>query len=49
MVDAGVLTLAAFVSPYLNDRELFKNIVGVDNFIEIFVNTSLEECERKML
>jgi adenylylsulfate kinase len=47
MVDAGVLTLAAFVSPYLNDRELFKNIVGVDNFIEIFVNTSLEECERR--
>ena len=47
MVDAGVLTLATFVSPYLNHRELFKNIVGVDNFIEIFVNTSLEECERR--
>ena len=47
MVDAGVLTLAAFVSPYLNDRELIKNVVGVDNFIEIFVNTSLEECERR--
>ena len=47
MVDAGVITLAAFVSPYLKDRALIKNIVGQDNFIEIFVNTSLEECERR--
>ncbi len=47
MVDAGVITLAAFVSPYLKDRALIKNIVGEDNFIEIFVNTSLEECERR--
>ena len=47
MLDAGVLTLAAFVSPYLKDREEVKQIVGADNFIEIFVNTSLEECERR--
>jgi adenylylsulfate kinase len=47
MLDAGVLTLAAFVSPYLKDREEVKQIVGTDNFIEIYVNTSLEECERR--
>jgi len=47
MVEAGVITLAAFVSPFLKDRALIKNIVGHDNFIEIFVNTSLEECERR--
>jgi adenylylsulfate kinase len=47
MLDAGVLTLAAFVSPYLKDREEVKQIVGADNFIEIYVNTSLEECERR--
>ncbi|WP_178983462.1 adenylyl-sulfate kinase [Winogradskyella helgolandensis] len=47
MVDAGVVTLAAFVSPYLEDRENIKNIVGSENFIEIYVNTSLEECERR--
>ena len=46
-VDAGVVTLAAFVSPYLKDRENIKSIVGADNFIEIYVNTSLEECERR--
>ncbi len=47
MVDAGVLTLAAFVSPYKSDRENIKTIVGAENFIEIYINTSLEECERR--
>jgi adenylylsulfate kinase len=47
MLDAGVLTLAAFVSPYIKDREEVKQIVGADGFIEIYVNTSLEECERR--
>ncbi|MDB2321299.1 adenylyl-sulfate kinase [Flavobacteriaceae bacterium] len=47
MLDSGVITLAAFVSPYINDRERVKQIVGADNFIEIYINTSLEECERR--
>jgi adenylylsulfate kinase len=47
MLDAGVITLAAFVSPYSKDREVVKQIVGPDNFIEIYVNTSLEACERR--
>ena len=47
MLDAGVVTLAAFVSPYLKDREAVKQIVGPDNVIEIYVNTSLAECERR--
>ena len=47
ILDAGVITLAAFVSPYIKDREEVKQIVGTDNFIEIFVNTSLKECERR--
>jgi adenylylsulfate kinase len=46
-INAGVITLAAFVSPYLKDRENIKHIVGNDNFTEIYVNTSLEECERR--
>ena len=45
MLDAGVVTLAAFVSPYIEDREAVKQIVGPDKFIEIYVNTSLEACE----
>ena len=47
MLDAGVIILAAFVSPFIKDRELVKQIIGPDNFIEIFVNTSLAECERR--
>ncbi|WP_299119806.1 adenylyl-sulfate kinase [uncultured Winogradskyella sp.] len=47
LVDSGVVTLAAFVSPYIKDRENVKKIVGEENFIEIYVNTSLEECERR--
>ncbi|WP_179022222.1 adenylyl-sulfate kinase [Winogradskyella forsetii] len=47
MVDAGVVTLAAFVSPYIKDRDNIKHIVGEENFVEIYINTSLEECERR--
>jgi adenylylsulfate kinase len=47
MVDAGLVTLAAFVSPYKKDRENIKSIVKDDNFVEIFINTSVEECERR--
>lgn len=47
MNDAGLVVLAAFVSPYRKDREKVKNIVGIDNFVEIFVNTPLETCEAR--
>lgn len=47
MIDAGLVVLASFVSPYREDRENVKRIVGYDNFIEVFVNTPIEECERR--
>ncbi|MBU2938051.1 adenylyl-sulfate kinase [Lacinutrix sp. C3R15] len=47
MVDAGLVTLAAFVSPYRKDRENIKSIVKDANFIEVYINTSVEECERR--
>lgn len=47
MNDAGLVVLAAFVSPYRKDREKVKNIVGNDNFVEIYVNTPLETCEAR--
>ncbi|WP_242205239.1 adenylyl-sulfate kinase [Aestuariivivens insulae] len=46
-IDAGILVLAAFVAPYKKDRDFIKETVGEDHFIEVFVNTSLEECERR--
>lgn len=47
MIDAGIVVLGAFVSPYKKDRQNIKEIVGEANFVEIFVNTSIEECERR--
>ena len=47
MVDAGLIVFGAFVSPYKKDRKNIENIVGKDNFVEVFVNTSLEECEKR--
>lgn len=47
MIDAGIVVLAAFVSPYKKDRENIKSIVKDVNFVEIYVNTSIEECERR--
>lgn len=47
MVDAGIVVLAAFVSPYIKDRENVKNIVSPDNYIEVFVDTPLEVCESR--
>ena len=47
MMDAGLVVLAAFVSPYRSDRGHVRNIEGNDNMVEIYINTSIEECERR--
>ncbi len=47
MIDAGLVVLSAFVSPYKKDREMVKNRVKDVNFVEIFVDTPIEECERR--
>lgn len=47
MIDAGLVVIASFVSPYREDRENVKRIVGYNNFVEVFVNTPIEECERR--
>ncbi|MCL6266660.1 adenylyl-sulfate kinase [Flagellimonas myxillae] len=46
-IDAGIVVLAAFVAPYSKDREFIKKTVGAENYVEVFVNTSLEECENR--
>lgn len=43
--DAGLNVLAAFVSPYQDDRDMIRNTVGVDQFYEIYVDTSIVACE----
>lgn len=46
MNDAGLIVLTAFISPYRKDRRKAKEIIG-DNFIEVYVATPLEECEKR--
>lgn len=46
-IDAGIVVLSAFVSPYKKDRNAIKDIVGNSIFVEIFINTSIDECERR--
>lgn len=46
-VDTGIVTIAAFISPNNILREMASKIIGQDDFIEVFVSTPLEECERR--
>lgn len=44
MTDAGLIVLCAFISPFAADRRVAREILGAGEFIEIFVDTPLEEC-----
>ena len=45
-VDSGKIVLCSFISPYRNDREMAREILG-EHFVEIFVNTPIEECIKR--
>lgn len=47
MVDAGLIVLAAFISPFSAERQMVREMVGEDEFIEVFVDTPLEVCEAR--
>lgn len=46
-VDTGIITIAAFISPNNQLREMAAAIIGKDDFVEVFVSTPLEECEKR--
>ena len=46
-LDAGVIVLSAFISPFEADREQVKKIVGASHYIEVFVDTPIEVCEQR--
>ncbi|MCC8152309.1 MAG: adenylyl-sulfate kinase [Lachnospiraceae bacterium] len=46
MNDAGLIVLTSFISPFVHDRRRAREIIG-DAFIEVYVNTPIEECERR--
>ena len=45
--EAGTIVLSAFISPLESDRNLARKIIGVDNFIEVFVHCPLNVCEKR--
>jgi adenylylsulfate kinase len=47
MIDAGLVVISAFVSPFKQDREMVRSIVGESNFIEVFVDCPIEICEKR--
>ena len=47
MNDAGLIVLTSFISPYESDRARAREIIGSTSFIEIYVSTPLEECEKR--
>ena len=46
-INCGVVTLNCFVSPTIEIREIAKDIIGAENFIEVYINASIETCENR--
>lgn len=46
-VDAGVIVLTAFISPFKIERDFCRRLLGDGEFVEIFVDTPIEECEKR--
>ncbi|MCO4206090.1 adenylyl-sulfate kinase [Aeromonas taiwanensis] len=47
MVDAGLIVLTAFISPFRAERDLVRNLVGEGEFVEVFVDAPLSVCEER--
>ena len=47
MNEAGLIVITAFISPFAADRSLAKSIIGADRFLEVYLSTPLDVCERR--
>ncbi len=47
MMDAGLIVLTAFISPFRQEREMARELIGRDNFVEVYVDTPLDTCEMR--
>jgi bifunctional enzyme CysN/CysC len=47
MMDAGLIVMTAFISPFRAEREMARQLIGEDNFVEVFVDTPLQVCEQR--
>ena len=46
-LESGIITLTAFISPFISDRNFVRNLVGHGDFLEIYCNASLDVCEER--
>jgi adenylylsulfate kinase len=46
-VDAGLIVITSFISPFHRDRALARSVIGDESFIEVYIDTPLSECERR--
>jgi bifunctional enzyme CysN/CysC len=47
MVDAGLIVLVSFISPFRTERRMARELFGEGDFLEVFVDTPIEECEKR--
>jgi bifunctional enzyme CysN/CysC len=47
MMDAGLIVMTAFISPFRAERQMALELIGAENFIEVFVDTPLAVCEQR--
>jgi bifunctional enzyme CysN/CysC len=47
MMDAGLIVITAFISPFRAEREMARELIGTEHFIEVFVDTPLDVCEQR--
>jgi bifunctional enzyme CysN/CysC len=47
MMDAGMIVMTAFISPFRAEREMARELIGADNFVEVYVSTPLDVCEER--
>jgi bifunctional enzyme CysN/CysC len=47
MLDAGLIVITAFISPFRQERQMARELIGDANFIEVYVSTSLQVCEQR--
>ena len=46
-INCGIITINCFISPTIKIRKMAKDIIGEENFIEIYINASIEECKKR--
>lgn len=47
MMDAGIIVITAFISPFRRERQMARELIGEESFVEVYVSTSLEVCEQR--